>query len=325
LRELVEPQFVTLTVPNVPAHKLRIMIKQMLKTCQDISQVMRKRRGIKLVGLRKLETTYAGERDDYHPHFHFIIEGREASKVFLTEWLARWPQATRKAQDIRPADDGALAELFKYFTKVTGKTKRGDKRIFLLALDNIMQATNGLRTFQPFGLKREVSEDVTDLEATIETGRAALPTSWSWHDHDWIDHQTGELLTGWVPSPAIRAIADLIVHPAPTAPADQAEIFERQRRARCAVAAFSWRLVPAQDFKSLTFPIPSPADVPSFSPPGQCPNLSPCPPSGSLPRKTFCASVAAPCGPHNVSGARSVTTSAVLPPGATWPTALDFS
>jgi plasmid rolling circle replication initiator protein Rep len=73
LNNLIEPMFVTLTIPNVKNDILKGTLKEMLRQFTNIRKNLHSKK-IKLVGLRKLECTYNPIRHDYHPHFHLIIQ-----------------------------------------------------------------------------------------------------------------------------------------------------------------------------------------------------------------------------------------------------------
>lgn len=215
---------VTLTLPNCVADDLSDTMDAMHAVFVRIKDVMKKR-GIPLVGLRKLECTYNLERGDFHPHYHCIIEGKEQADALLEEWLKRTPTAERQAQDIRQANDEAVRELFKYFTKLvsTQKSKRDSdgkvtqhREIHLSALDIIFTATKGRRTFQGFGLKlpkkaKAEKPETSDSDKPVEKPMADLLYSWNREISDWVEPTTGEILTGYKPSEAMREVLERAV------------------------------------------------------------------------------------------------------------------
>lgn len=238
IQAMPEKWFVTLSRPNVRASKLKAEFKHYTKTASLINRFLREKKKLKYSSLRKLECTYNEIRNDFHPHFHLIFDCELAARAFLGQWLERNPTALLdKGNDIRQADDNSVMELFKYFTKVVSKAKgsaRNDYRIHISALDTMFQAMQGMRTFQPCGIIKSVSEEVAPTES-LESGRADENT-WSWNGQDWqtwldrefLDQTTGELLivatavplTGYVPLPAISAIAHHIVIPKPVGMVD---------------------------------------------------------------------------------------------------------
>ena len=210
LARLRDLQFVTLTIPNVPASDLRVTIQAMTKSAQRIQDAHKKRhsRGLQswqLVGLRKLECTHNWKTDTFHPHFHYLVEGKEAAAALVRDWLAANPTATHKAQDLRKARAGAEKEMFKYFSKLVTDQK-GVKVTDTASLDVIFQAMRGARVFQPVGIKKEVSEDIAALQS-VETDIEPLAYElWRWFGTDWASHETGETLTGYVPSPQMQEL-----------------------------------------------------------------------------------------------------------------------
>lgn len=206
LSRLEDLHFVTLTLPNVLGYDLRETIEQMIKHLQTIQDYFKKRKqrglqGWQLVGLRKLECTHNVITDLFHPHFHFIISGKEAANGLRAEWLRRVETATIKAQDVRKAGKGSEKELFKYFAKMVTKVD-GKNATLTEPLDVIFQAMRGLRVFQPMGLKKEVSEEIEELKAVEVVGIKPVEekTLWGWFGIDWANYETGEALAGYIPS-----------------------------------------------------------------------------------------------------------------------------
>ena len=149
---------VTLTIPNVSKEKLRESIVDMKETFTLIKDVLRKRK-IKFTGLRKLECTYNQLKDSYHPHFHVLVNGAEAAQQLHDEWINYNPMVSELAQDITPADDGSVKELFKYFTKFWSKKKNQTETIIdYTAQDVIYQSISGMRIFQSFGITKEIKQ-----------------------------------------------------------------------------------------------------------------------------------------------------------------------
>ena len=143
--------------------------------------------------------------DDYHPHIHAVVKGKEAAEALLEAWLKFAPKWTgqkveRRGQDVSECGEGALIELFKYFTKLSSD----GHRIPVRRLDVIFTAMKGRRVFQPCGFTLSEEEDLEEIEldestaAISQLGRDVL---WSWDQEvaDWIDGETGECLTGHSP------------------------------------------------------------------------------------------------------------------------------
>jgi hypothetical protein len=145
--------FVTLTAPNVPDYQLAQEFRRYLADVAAIALSMKRSHRVKLVALRKLEDTHNERRDDYHPHFHFIVRDEAAARLLVQLWLKWRPDARAIAQDVRPATNGDVRELFKYFTKIVtraaGKDEaRGSVRVAQAEnLDVICSAMRGLGVF----------------------------------------------------------------------------------------------------------------------------------------------------------------------------------
>lgn len=192
--------FVTLTVPNCEAPELGLTLKSMYQTFTQIKDVERKR-GFKLVGLRKLECTYNSEYDNYHPHYHLILDNPERNKILVDEWLDRFPNASRAGQNFKKADNDSCFELFKYFTKLSSNSSK-DKSITLHALDTIFQSITGVRTFQPFGfIAHKIEPPPENLELLADDANEETEIfNYQKQISDWLSQETGELLTNFQPS-----------------------------------------------------------------------------------------------------------------------------
>jgi hypothetical protein len=188
-----EPMSVTLTVVAVPAENLKQAIKQMLKTFASIKDVMRKK-GIKLIGIRKIESNYNTSRKTFNPHFHLIIDGRKAAIELVDQWYTRNDGIVYKAQKITHADKGSLKELFKYVTKaVTGKDQ---KRFNAKAQDTIFRALLGIRTFQTFGSIKKKQRQIDPIEQEMNSDGWVTVKAYYWNQEqtNWKTYQTGDVL-----------------------------------------------------------------------------------------------------------------------------------
>ena len=90
-------------------------------------------------------------------------------------------------------------------------TKVGkDNKTLVKPLDVIFKAMWGLRVFQPVGIKKDVSEDITELDAQEieDIDEAVERIFWKWNTHDWVNEDTGECLSGYVPSEAMNTLID---------------------------------------------------------------------------------------------------------------------
>ena len=196
LSKLINPQFVTLTIPNVKEQRLKQTIEGMQLNFVAIKRSIERESKSKIKGLRKVECTINATRNDYHPHYHLIIEGKENAERIVSEWLKKYPKAVRKCQDIQKAKDGTMQEMFKYFTKLITKETFQPKQ-----MDIVFRAMKGKRVFQAFGLKKQVSEDIEKIEVqkTIHLGFENEIYVWNKYVMDWVSSQ-GVVVADYNPS-----------------------------------------------------------------------------------------------------------------------------
>lgn len=218
ISEIKDKQFVTLTIPNVCESKLKKTIDEMYKAFRTIQKRLNYHK-IKIIGIRKFECTYNPERQDFHPHYHFILEGKENAKILIDKWLEYFPNADRQAQDMREGNEKSMIELFKYFTKLMPSKKSKRKVLKMSALNSMFEAMQGKRIFQSFGIRasKEVeNEEITNLESQIYSDLENYFCSWIWKGSDWINMQemydTGEIiaLTNYVPSDSLKKMLENI-------------------------------------------------------------------------------------------------------------------
>ena len=223
---------VTLTAPNVRAGELADELRRYRSDIVAIQRSMKRTHNIPLVAVRKLECTYNPERDDYHPHFHFIVKDEAAARLLLKLWLERRSDSLAVGQDIRLASEGDVRELFKYFTKLVTRTAdnaaagasvrvaKADK------LDVIFSAMRGLRVFQPVGFQLPQQPDEEGIVG--ESGHTPAPERtrsrmgdfpvtafWNWEQKntDWFNLATGEALAEYTPTSGMRALVEAIGTP----------------------------------------------------------------------------------------------------------------
>lgn len=146
-------QFVTLTIPNVNGSNLTQSVEQMNKTFSLIIRRLKRKFNGKIQAIRKLEITYSFRFKTYHPHLHIIVENRKFGLAIIKEWLKMNKGAKIQAQDIRTATEGAIIELFKYFTKIF-KFHKHTKKIEVYppaVMDRIFCSMAGKRMIQTYG------------------------------------------------------------------------------------------------------------------------------------------------------------------------------
>jgi hypothetical protein len=209
LSALQSPYFVTLTRPTCTGDNLEAVIIENVATFRRIQDKLRKQ-GRMLSGVRKLECT-TRPNNRYHPHFHIIIEGKEGAELLISEWLNAFPETDRKGQDMREATPGSIQELMKYFTKIfsTTKLKEGpviQNKVDVRRLDVIFRAMAGKRVYQPFGTIRKQApaqlEDIDTLHTEEHEDIESRNGQYVWNRsvNDYVNLDTGELLTGFMPS-----------------------------------------------------------------------------------------------------------------------------
>jgi hypothetical protein len=173
-----------------------------------------RRQKIACNGIRKLECTYNDKENNFHPHFHLIVDGYDTAKMFVDRWLQRCQEqnikADKKAQHIQKADENSTKELFKYTTKLVTSTKT-DRAIYLPALDVIFQSMYGKRTFQPFGNVRMVKEDIEEIQSQEYDIPIVEHAIYVWNDNDWFDMLTGLPLSNYKPSKQMDTLFEKMV------------------------------------------------------------------------------------------------------------------
>lgn len=215
INNMKDKQFVTLTIPNVAANVLRESIKKMISVIQKIQDKRRKSKQVLIRGIRKLECTFNPRRMDFHPHFHFILDGVQMAEDLISEWLNYFPEANKDAQHYTIADKPI--ELFKYFTKLTSKTsqeysngsKLNDEWAYPEALDIIFRSIEKLRIVQPMGgitmVSDEIEEYITEeCDETLVDTKKHRKELFMWMDDNWVSPYTGECFSSFRPKKNLK-------------------------------------------------------------------------------------------------------------------------
>ncbi len=161
-----DPHFVTITARAVPLRSLNKRVSSLINGFGLITVKYRKRhqrgKGIKLVGIKSIESNFNPRTKTYNPHMHLIVANRQMADTIKREWLRMCPDHLAKpyAQKITKVWDKekALMEVIKYgskiFTEPDVRNKQGtksDRDIYSAALDNIFTAMKSHRIFNRFG------------------------------------------------------------------------------------------------------------------------------------------------------------------------------
>ena len=220
VKQWPDPQFVTLTVRAVYAQSLSRRLTEVYKNFQKIISKYKKRnqrgKGIRLMGIRSIESNFNPEDLTYNPHIHLVVPDKETAEILVKEWLAIWPKyyTSRKGQRIDPVNnlEKVLIEIMKYTSKVfTDPTMETDKkkksklphRIYVAALDNIIAALERHRCFDRFGFNLPAKKMKVSIRTTLTI---YSDLKYSLKLNDWIDPGTDELLTDYQPPPPLMEI-----------------------------------------------------------------------------------------------------------------------
>lgn len=211
--------FVTLTLKSIPASQLPRYSKGMIKVLAQIIEKFRKRgqrgKGEPLVGIRSLECNFNPYKRTYNPHFHILVKAKWMAEHLINQWLSIFTKkhANRAAQYYRKVDDieRDLVELIKYGSKIFTESdleKKAKSKIspyvYVSALDNIFSALEGRRIFERFGFNLPARDEGNPGSTRLLTQFE----SWSFSPifSDWLNSETGELLTGYQMKSELKSI-----------------------------------------------------------------------------------------------------------------------
>lgn len=155
----------TLTVPNVPASKLRSTIQHLGRSWLRL--LKRQRYAAWADSIRKLEITYNAQRDDYHPHLHIVLfvpksyfkhKGRYVSQAqLLSDWREVTGQPEITQVDVRRCYDkgtsNAILEVAKYSAKASEYSQSED------VCDTMYAALHHTRTMTYAGQCKALREE----------------------------------------------------------------------------------------------------------------------------------------------------------------------
>ena len=200
LEKLKTPVFVTLTLPTVIGDELPTRIAEMEKQWRLLYNQTKKAKFKSTFesfkGVRKAECTIR-PNGHYHYHFHFILEGYEQGKWLIEQWLRRFPEANKGAQNIKivsKKNNNAYNEIFKYAFKseVKASNKANAERY-----DLVFCAFKGKKTIQAFGGVKAIKEDFSEEDLTNGIVLEGRPNEiLKWCTDDWYGSKEGEALVG---------------------------------------------------------------------------------------------------------------------------------
>ena len=175
LLELEDLHLVTVGDVNVKKDKLNQEVDIFMSDHRLIYQSM-KRQGFNLQGFFKLEQTYNSRRNDFNPHIHLLINGKDAAEEYRRGWIKRHPNCNPAAQHIRKVKDkGGLIEVFKYVTKAI-ISDTFDSR----SLDVMYQSIHGRQVYRAFGIKKVKDIELEDFETRTIEHRGERIEVWKW-------------------------------------------------------------------------------------------------------------------------------------------------
>lgn len=209
LKKWDSAQFVTLTVKSPTANNLNRFVKKVDQGLKIVLNRLKQRhkrgKSIKCLGIRAIECNFNPATKTYNPHVHLIVQNRETANLIAREWLKLWTKkyAHYNRQHIQPVrnKEGALIELIKYNTKIftepdpRKKKKKGQSKLYVRALYNIIQSMKGIRIFERFGFNLPTKDRKIRKETEVERVE-----SWEYDivKLDWVNQEVKKL-TNYVP------------------------------------------------------------------------------------------------------------------------------
>lgn len=170
--------FGTLTVPNVPGEELADTIKQVNHAWKKM-MARKKFSAVNKGYVRKLEVEYNAERNDFHPHLHFIMAVNWSyltdKHYFISQpvWLQQWQDVMgdRSIKEIKVKSvsdrEGSVQELAKYESKDIVKNP---KKFTNNAIDYYYRALKGKQKISFNGLFRQYRSVIATIEDKAKKG-----------------------------------------------------------------------------------------------------------------------------------------------------------
>jgi hypothetical protein len=208
-----DAHLLTLTRPNVKGLDLRTDAKNTIKEVGDIIIIInkdRKRKGLPTIKcLRSYEVTANVVWNDYHGHIHALVSNLEDALEIRRRYLERNPQCDPTWQDVQKADEDSIYEVIKYATKAVALQDGKKTPVPAEMLDTIFKSIKGIHLIRNHGYKMaEVPKERAPLKAWKRETENII---WTWIQimGDYIDLDTGDTLTGYVPSEQEQATAEV--------------------------------------------------------------------------------------------------------------------
>lgn len=214
------PYLVTLTLQNCLANKedyerlLEFMRKSVLLPILALARKKKQQGILKLRGYYSVETTYnpscyfkngpyAGtRRASFHPHFHFLVFGKEEANWLKQEWVKRikkladdftgidgasnWLINEKSCQDVQEVDystDAKLLEMTKYSVKGTFKKYDEDSCRYIEEVyparvrADLYEAHHKKRLFNCFGTFSLTMPEDENLDETMLESKVNVPNN----------------------------------------------------------------------------------------------------------------------------------------------------
>lgn len=213
-----KPYFVTLTTKACKVDDVESLIKIQKKAFSLIinrnKKKVRRGKARPIVCLRCHECNFNPIEQTYNPHFHLIVPDFDTAHYLAYEWqktinkLCGYQIANNAGQDFRKIEDleHHLIETIKYGTKIfTEKNATSDlandTKLYARAFYQILKAFEGKRLLSTYGF---TLPDEVKKESKIIT-QLNNPSNLTYliKDHDWINPETGSLLTEYHPTPGL--------------------------------------------------------------------------------------------------------------------------
>jgi hypothetical protein len=202
---MAEPVFLTLTFGRIQAVELKYTINGMKKQLSDIFRRLRVRKrrngeaAVLINAICKFECVYDHfKKNQFHPHFHLIVDGLKNAKDIKREWLKDLRNCSPRGQHVKLISNrgDAAQELFKYVSKLIT-----DKPFNAFGFDAILQATMNKPIYICYGNIKRVDENISDIESRFIDFKESQTQVWkiAKHAFDWICPE-GELFSGYKPT-----------------------------------------------------------------------------------------------------------------------------